>query len=58
MDELLKEKEQIRNIPVVVIPDAIQATTDRKEAVDSVDIVILAVPSEPLHKPCEILHPI
>ncbi|MEI3506201.1 MAG: hypothetical protein V8Q32_01560 [Anaerotignum faecicola] len=32
-------------LPGVVIPDSIQATTDRKEAVDGADIVILAGPS-------------
>ena len=45
VDELLKERTNKKYLPGVVIPDAIQATTDRKEAVDGADIVILAVPS-------------
>ena len=45
VDELLKERTNKKYLPGVVIPDSIQATTDRKEAVDGADIVILAVPS-------------
>ena len=45
VDELLKERTNKKYLPGVVIPDSIQATTDRKEAVDGADIVSLAVPS-------------
>ena len=45
VDELLKERTNKKYLPGVVIPDSIQATTDRKGAVDGADIVILAVPS-------------
>ena len=35
-------------LPDLVLPDAISATTDPQEAVDGVDIVVLAVPSQTL----------
>lgn len=45
VDELLNERKNEKYLPGVVIPENIQATTDKEEAVKGADIIILAVPS-------------
>ena len=45
VDELLNDRKNERYLPGVVIPENIQATTDRKAAVAEAEIIILAVPS-------------
>ncbi len=45
VDELLNDRKNERYLPGVVIPENIQATTDREKAVAEAEIIILAVPS-------------
>lgn len=45
VDELLNDRKNERYLPGVVIPENLQATTDRKAAVAEAEIIILAVPS-------------
>ena len=45
VDELLNDRKNERYLPGVVIPENIQATTDREAAVAEAEIIILAVPS-------------
>ena len=45
VDELINDRKNDRYLPGVVIPENIQATTDREAAVKSAEIIILAVPS-------------
>ena len=50
VDELLKERTNKKYLPGVVIPDAIQATTDRKEAVDGAEPQIVRDAAHPREK--------
>lgn len=45
VDELLIDRKNDRYLPGIVIPENIQATTDREAAVENAEIIILAVPS-------------
>ena len=45
VDELLNDRKNERYLPGVVIPENLQATTDREAAVAEAEIIILAVPS-------------
>lgn len=45
VDELLQDRSNQKYLPGIVIPETIQATTDRQAAVKDAEIVILAVPS-------------
>lgn len=45
VEELLRERKNEKYLPGIVIQETIQATTDRKAAVDGAEIIILAVPS-------------
>ena len=50
VDELLKERTNKKYLPGVVIPDSIQATTDRKEAVDGAEPQIVRDAAHPREK--------
>ena len=44
VDELIVDRKNERYLPGIVIPENIQATTDREAAVKGAEIIILAVP--------------
>lgn len=45
VQELLEKRTNEKYLPGIAIPETIQATTDREEAVRNADIIILGVPS-------------